>query len=371
MAIYGHGMYLINHGIRGLCSLGWGLASCRGCRIPHERGDNLCRCYSTAFLQESRIDPDSVVYASFASDVVQRPYCVLVDPEFAAIVVVVRGTFALEDAVTDLTLSPVSLEEAGAQYGFDGASEYAHAGMFASAEWVSRDLKRTGALESLLGPRGSHPNYRLYITGHSLGAGVAAILALLLHSEFPTLKCLAFEPPGCVLSTGISMQDYILSFVHGDDIIPRLSVTALESLRDDVLEMIARSQVPKFKVLHPNPLLRRTKDEKLAHRRTSIPESSFYDQLKEFWAYHRDRKSERGERSAQLCIPGSRIVHLVKTKNGQGARATLPNTTPIWARRDDFLEIQLASSLVADHDTAILTRELESLAGTATSQPSG
>jgi hypothetical protein len=43
----------------------------------------------------------------------------------------------------------------------------------------------------------------------------------------------------------------------------------------------------------------------------------------------------------------------------------------MWARRDDFLEIQLASSLVADHDTAILTRELESLAGTATSQPSG
>jgi sn1-specific diacylglycerol lipase len=341
---------------------------CRGCRLPEARGDNPCRCYSTAFLQESRIDPDNVAYANFAAGVEKRPYCVLVDRDFSAIVIVVRGTFALEDAVTDMTLSPVSLEEAGAQYGFDGKFEYAHTGMFASAEWLARDLKRTGVLESL---RGSHPDYRLYITGHSLGAGVAAILALLLHSSFPTLKCLAFEPPGCVLSTGISLQDYIVSYVHGADLVPRLSVTALEGFRDDVLEMIARSQVPKFKVLHPNPLGRK-KDVtvKLAHRRTSIPESTFHNQLKEFWAYQRDRKSERGERSVQLFIPGTRIVHLVKTNEGGCARAALPTTTPIWARREDFLEIQLASSLITDHDTATLTRELERLAGAATIQPS-
>jgi sn1-specific diacylglycerol lipase len=364
LAIYGHGMYLIQNGGRGLYSLGCGALCCKGCQLPNSRGDNPCRCYATAFIQESRIDPADVVYASFASGVEKRPYCILIDKTFSAVVLVVRGTFALEDAVTDITLTPVSLDEAGARYGFDGQSEYAHFGMFNSAEWVVRDLRSTGVLEALLGEKGTHRDYSLYITGHSLGAGVAAILALLLHSSFPSLKCLAFEPPGCVLSSGISQQDYIVSYVYGADLVPRLSVSSLESFRDDVLEMIARSKVPKFKVLHPNPLERAKEDKKLAHRRTSIPESSFLDQLKEFWAYHRDRKSERGDRSVQLFVPGRRIVHMMHA-NGLKISDGVPTTTAIWAKREDFLEIQLSSSLVADHDPGTVTRALETLASNA------
>jgi len=36
------------------------------------------------------------------------------------------------------------------------------------------------------------------ITGHSLGAGVAAVLALLMHddSKYCGLQCFAFSPPG-------------------------------------------------------------------------------------------------------------------------------------------------------------------------------
>jgi sn1-specific diacylglycerol lipase len=222
-----------------------------------------------------------------------------------------------------------------------------------------RDLQRTRVLESLLGEKGTHRDYSLYITGHSLGAGVAAILALLLHSSFPSLKCLAFEPPGCVLSSGISQQDYIVSYVYGADLVPRLSVASLENFRDDVLEMIARSRVPKFKLLHPK-LDRGTEDKTLAHRRTSIPESPFYDQLKEFWAYHRDRKSERGERSVPLFVPGRRIVHIVDAKRLKVSIA-VPAATAIWAKREDFLEIQLSSSLVADHDPGTVTRALEML----------
>jgi len=34
------------------------------------------------------------------------------------------------------------------------------------------------------------------ITGHSLGAGVAALLALELRPMYPHLICFAFAPPG-------------------------------------------------------------------------------------------------------------------------------------------------------------------------------
>lgn len=36
----------------------------------------------------------------------------------------------------------------------------------------------------------------LVITGHSLGAGVAALLAILLRHKYPDLRCFAFAPPG-------------------------------------------------------------------------------------------------------------------------------------------------------------------------------
>jgi len=41
--------------------------------------------------------------------------------------------------------------------------------------------------------------YDLVLVGHSLGAGVAAILAVLLHREFPNLHCFAYSPPGCLM----------------------------------------------------------------------------------------------------------------------------------------------------------------------------
>ena len=34
------------------------------------------------------------------------------------------------------------------------------------------------------------------ITGHSLGAGTAALLSMLLRDQYPQLRCFAFSPPG-------------------------------------------------------------------------------------------------------------------------------------------------------------------------------
>ena len=49
-------------------------------------------------------------------------------------------------------------------------------------------------------------SYRLILVGHSLGAGTAAILAMLLRPTYPDLFCYAFSPPGATLR-------YMLYFV--------------------------------------------------------------------------------------------------------------------------------------------------------------
>ena len=41
--------------------------------------------------------------------------------------------------------------------------------------------------------------YHLVLTGHSLGAGVASLLAVLFKPKHPTLHCYAYSPPGCVI----------------------------------------------------------------------------------------------------------------------------------------------------------------------------
>lgn len=45
-----------------------------------------------------------------------------------------------------------------------------------------------------------------HLSGHSLGAGAAVVLAALLRPQYPALKCFAFSPPG-----GLCSKDFALA----------------------------------------------------------------------------------------------------------------------------------------------------------------
>eukprot|EP00042_Codosiga_hollandica_P058163 m.873201 g.873201 ORF g.873201 m.873201 type:complete len:322 (-) comp59784_c1_seq13:662-1627(-) len=71
--------------------------------------------------------------------------------------------------------------------------------------------------------------FGLKIVGHSLGAGTAALLTLLLKNQHPNLsiECFAFAcPPVVTRSIAVSpaARDAIRTFVLQNDIVPRLSV---------------------------------------------------------------------------------------------------------------------------------------------------
>lgn len=126
--------------------------------------------------------------------------------------------------------------------------------------------------------------YELIITGHSLGAGVAAILAILMHEEPPYrhLKCFAFSPPGgllrlvvvvtsvdychlflvcnylangsgkyssrscvCSLELALYSRQFILSVILGDDCVGRLGLSQLRSFKLDLLRTIKDCDLPK------------------------------------------------------------------------------------------------------------------------------
>ena len=65
--------------------------------------------------------------------------------------------------------------------------------------------------------------YRLVVVGHSLGAGAAGVLSVLLREDYPGLVCYTYSPVGCVFNFPLVQytRTFITSFVIGNDVIPR------------------------------------------------------------------------------------------------------------------------------------------------------
>lgn len=157
---------------------------------------------------------------------------VAVDQVKGCVVVALRGSSCLRDALVDLDCAPETLNMGGR----DGL---AHGGMLRSAQLLIHPLAEAvdTALESLVGPP------RILVTGHSLGAGIAALVtALWMDAErFPLaeVKCLAYACPQVLDATfSLSTSTHTTSYVYGEDTVPCLGLASAKDLRD-ALVMIA------------------------------------------------------------------------------------------------------------------------------------
>mmetsp|Transcript_5046 Transcript_5046/g.12564 ORF Transcript_5046/g.12564 Transcript_5046/m.12564 type:complete len:297 (-) Transcript_5046:427-1317(-) len=148
------------------------------------------------------------------------------------VVLTIRGTFSVSGIVTDL-----------AGYCEDFCGGQAHSGMAMAAyetwQTVWNPILRP-KLERL--PQ----EYKLVITGHSLGAGVACLVTILVHHLRATnpinerlqclqgrdIECFAMAPPPVFapLSAAPQAVQNTLAFVHQYDIVPSLSVDAIRKL---------------------------------------------------------------------------------------------------------------------------------------------
>ncbi|KAL3689897.1 hypothetical protein R1sor_016206 [Riccia sorocarpa] len=156
-------------------------------------------------------------------------YVIGLDHLKKAVVLGIRGTQSAVDVLTDLSPHGEALG--------DG---YAHSGCLNSAKW----LKET-TLETLKGLLEKN-DYKLVVTGHSLGAGAASLLTILLRETDENgltalgippkcIKCWTYGCPPCVDKTTAMQAKYIKTVVHQDDIISRISPAALEDLRTEIV----------------------------------------------------------------------------------------------------------------------------------------
>lgn len=163
-----------------------------------------------------------------------------IDRNESVIVVAIRGTLSGHDALTDLTAATDFISVCGQPTG-------CHRGMLQSANFLFQQLESTNILKRAVS---DNPGYGIVITGHSLGAGSGALLSLLLLQQadaYPEIRCFAFSPPGGLLSLTAAnhTEDFCLSVIIGDDLVPRLSLSALEELMHRVERALDDCAIPK------------------------------------------------------------------------------------------------------------------------------
>mmetsp|Transcript_30091 Transcript_30091/g.49730 ORF Transcript_30091/g.49730 Transcript_30091/m.49730 type:complete len:822 (-) Transcript_30091:44-2509(-) len=399
LAIYTWVLYLYGNPVAGLprlcaASRGCGCCSRGGMHSDEELmtndipsglvvGDNWCKVHKAALMIQAGIDDETteLIYAQLYNSFSEIPYCIIVDHAWKSVVLAIRGTFSLEDCVTDVLIDPSSLEEMGDEFGFDGQDQYCHGGVMSCARIVYRDLERHGLLDKLLlGDMAKFPDYSLRVVGHSLGAGTATLISYMLKRKFPTLRCINYSPPGCSFTWRMATEckDWCTAFVLDSDLVPRLSLDALEHLRDEVIDLVGRVKVPKAEVAkrtfpvsgfvcrdsgrnHDVDALADLVDGLLNEHGEIDLNSDYQIQLESFKSIQEERRSSRGLTRSILMYPPGRMVHFMKIgekpswKNGIVKCVTCCTTnigsqyTPIWVKNDDFNEITVSPTMGTDH----------------------
>ncbi len=139
---------------------------------------------------------------------------------------VIRGSKETDDWLTNLTTDATRVGDAG-------AGHKAHEGMLKAADLLLKDPGVVDGLTKTLTRNAKNPEpRRLIVVGHSLGGGVAALLAYrlssmpLLHPDGKRdveLACYTFGCPPCT-SVGLAAQlrPTITAIVNGFDVVPHM-----------------------------------------------------------------------------------------------------------------------------------------------------
>ena len=346
-------------------------------------GDNICQSHKAALLLTAGLENADLVYAQLRSGFSENPYCILLDHDWKSVVVSIRGTFSLEDCVTDVLIEPEPLDQLGEEFGFDGSGQFCHGGVLLCARNIYRDLQRHRLLdELLLGDQARYPGYTLRFVGHSLGASTCTILSYMLHSKFPALRCINYSPPGWSLTWELAKgcEDWCTTYVLDSDIVPRLSQRSMEVMRDEILELIGRVKVPKIEVVNrfvrgvgragstylctdppatdPTAL---NSIEDILYAPEEVPDSEYRRQLGRFKQIQAQRRRSRGaSRSLKLYPPG-KVIHLVKISENSTCCHGMTKCltcftsnagfvyTPVRINNDELNEIVVNPHMGTDH----------------------
>ena len=338
-----------------LCQLGQHIYLSNQAGPPHRRRqhvlhDNSCFCNLSGLLEMADIDEEQIVYCSFRNDLYCIPFYVAMDYDNEAVVVALRGTLSFHDIVTDMVAVEEEIEVDANQDG----SMFAHKGILRAALWVQGVLKDKEILETAFS-RG--PNFKLIIVGHSLGAGCAALLAILLRQDYPNLFCFAYSPPGCLNEPAATYtKQFVTSVTLGKDLVARFGLATAFSLKNDIVTMLRQCRKPKYRILLEGLVETLSK----CIGRTQVFDAGSDDTVLEETPLFTNTSSPSLTSSKPLLLPG-RIIHIRVTDNTKKCLCSARNKRAYWVTADSFFNIKVSPEMIRDHFPNVLYNNMKSL----------
>lgn len=368
IAAYGWPIYLLMHRSTGCCKLLPSLRCCGCCcccccvytrhEYTHIIDDNCCSCHLAAIRKLSGLDSRNIVYANCHVEVGETSFFIALDHDKRKVIISIRGTLSLKDILTDLQAECEVLPVTPKHDEWLG-----HKGMVQAALYIKRKLQEEGLLSQAFSDEQSEDSsdYGLVIVGHSLGAGTAAILAILLHENYPSLHCYAYAPPGGLLSATCveDTKSFITSVVVGKDVVTRMGLYQMESLRQDVLDLIKKSSTPKWQIIGTIMccLMQHQEEERdeEAALQTCQP-------LRTDRRFIHPMDSRVGLTTHTPLFPPGKIIHVVRShpKNIRGrCHKEKPVYQAIYTRNIDFDEVLISPTMLTDHLATNILKAME------------
>lgn len=304
-----------------------------------------------AFTELADVQEEDVLLYSWAEKTFEPAFVVFLDHKLRWLVVAVRGSMEWKSVLTDIAADTCEL-----------AGGKAHSGMARAARWLNGRVRPllAKALEQ-------HPEYRVVCTGHSLGANVASILALLLREELAVaaevdapivahtatssgelgardiapssatsaavematgatpIEAFAFGfGPSPLMSPDLAMRcaPFVLSVARNVDYVTRLCAFSADRL---TLELTERSAAKLAKQWLSTKL-----------RRPELQDNE-----------PRNRVFGQDRPTAEVLVPPGQLLHVDSTFAGAAAGNSIPNLS--WPLPGFYQELFISPQMFHDH----------------------
>ena len=337
------------------------------CHHARVAGDNSCSCGYAGIVAALKINGVDILYATLENGLYQAPFIVCLDHASRSVVVSVRGTLSLHDAITDMTAAAHHIKIPG------WPRFRVHKGMYQTASWV---LEKMADEDVLAQAFRMVPQYNLVFTGHSLGAGCACLLSIMVREQYPNVRCFCYSPSGSLLSAegAAYTQTFVTSVTLGQDLVTRLSVPSAHCLKEDVIHALEMCHKPKYRILLEGGMETLSKccgsavvfheDPTAADVEQGGSDEDTGDQEPLLSSLPTAKQHMHGEledveipnAAMSRLFPPGRIIHIVNS-----AEAGRQQLEARWASTSTFSSVVVSPDMIRDHLPNVLLNAMETI----------
>ncbi|KAL6908091.1 hypothetical protein ACP4OV_002261 [Aristida adscensionis] len=205
------------------------------------------------FLEFGGYHQSDIIIRKSKAKLMKPAFTVVRDESTKCFLLFIRGAISVKERLTAATAAEVPFHHSVLQDGRKSnmVAGHAHCGMVAAARWIADQ-----AIPYLSRAVEQFPDYRVKIIGHSMGAGIAAILTFMLreNKKLSSSSCIAFGPAACMTwDLAESSRDFVTTVVNKNDVVPSFGKASAANLRAEVVASSwapdLREQIQKTRIL--------------------------------------------------------------------------------------------------------------------------